>query len=317
MSRAASANSGAGIPAGPHRIWSSMARRARLRLGAAAAGSGALAAVAMITLVAPAGASTTSAGTSTFPAVRGAAAVNVLALQAMPYGTVTFSRGSHGRLMAHARVIGLTPGSAHNVDLLMPGRLVVVRFSPLVANGGGQAYRTLASSFVGNVPPGSRLVIRMGTSGRVGNAPIAQTTALNDGSRRAYRLIALEVTAAGVSYGMPRGVATVTYDRRHHTLTVVVSASGLTPGPHAAHVHVGSCRSQGAVKYMLRDLVANRLGRIVRAVRVFTHVPTPPVHGWYLNIHQGTSSNILLSNGQPSIYFRPLLCADINGARTY
>ena len=70
--------------------------------------------------------------------------------------------------------------------------------------------------------------------------------------------------------------------------------------------------SQGPVKYMLRDLVANRRGRITHAVRVFTHVAAPiPAHGWYLNIHQGNSGNIL-SHGQPTIYFRPLLCADIH-----
>ena len=69
--------------------------------------------------------------------------------------------------------------------------------------------------------------------------------------------------------------------------------------------------SQGPVLYMLRDLVANRRGRIVHAVRVFTNVSTPvPAHGWYLNIHQGTSGDIP-SNGQPSIFFRPLLCANI------
>lgn len=34
----------------------------------------------------------------------------------------------------------------------------------------------------------------------------------------------------------------------------------------------------------------------------------------YLNIHQGNSNNIL-SNGQPTIYFRPLLCANINASQ--
>ena len=39
--------------------------------------------------------------------------------------------------------------------------------------------------------------------------------------------------------------------------------------------------------------MANRRGRIARAVRVFTHVTAPiPGHGWYLNIHQGNSGNI-------------------------
>jgi hypothetical protein len=35
-----------------------------------------------------------------------------------------------------------------------------------------------------------------------------------------------------------------------------------------------------------------------------------PAHGWYLNIHQGNTGNIL-SNGQPTIYFRPLICANL------
>jgi hypothetical protein len=33
--------------------------------------------------------------------------------------------------------------------------------------------------------------------------------------------------------------------------------------------------------------------------------------GWYLNLHQGNSSNILSRSGQPTIYFRPLKCASI------
>ena len=121
--------------------------------------------------------------------------------------------------------------------------------------------------------------------------------------------------ARGVSYGTPRGRATISYNARHRTLTVTVRASGITPGPHAAHIHLGSCQRQGPVKYMLRDLVANRHGRIVRAVRVFTNVTRPiPARGWYLNIHQGNSGNIL-SNGQPTIFFRPLICANIRGTR--
>ena len=124
----------------------------------------------------------------------------------------------------------------------------------------------------------------------------------------------MDVTPGGFSYGTPQGHAMVSYQARRRTLTVTVSASGVTPGPHAAHIHLGSCQSQGPVKYMLRDLVANRQGRIVHAVRVFTNVTAPiPPSGWYLNIHQGNSGNILFRNGQPTIFFRPLLCADIRG----
>ncbi len=139
------------------------------------------------------------------------------------------------------------------------------------------------------------------------------TRRLTHVSRRAHSLIPVEVSQRGISYGTPRGGAAITYNARRQTLTVTVSASGVTPGPHAAHIHLGSCMRQGPVKYMLRDLVASRRGRIVHAVRVFTHVTAPiPASGWYLNIHQGNSSDIL-SGGQPTIFFRPLLCADIRG----
>ena len=39
---------------------------------------------------------------------------------------------------------------------------------------------------------------------------------------------------------------------------------------------------------------------------------TSPIlaNAWYLNLHQGTSNNIL-KNGAPSIFFRPLLCQNI------
>jgi hypothetical protein len=112
--------------------------------------------------------------------------------------------------------------------------------------------------------------------------------------------------------GPLRGRTTVAYSPSRHTLTVTVTAAGLTPGPHAAHIHLGSCMSQGPVKYMLGDLVANRHGRIVHAVRVISNVTSPiPASGWYVNIHQGSTATIL-DNGQPTIFFRPLLCTDIH-----
>jgi hypothetical protein len=236
-----------------------------------------------------------------------------LTLRAMPVGRVAFRRDRHHHLMVRADLFGLTPGSSHAVDLWVPGRSRVIRFSPLTANSGGQAYSTLSSNFTGQWRPGSRLRIRMGVGGgRVAREPIAMTRRLLRPGRRSHRLISVEVTRKGVSYGTPQGGATVVYSGSRHTLTVTVHARGVAPGRHAAHIHVGSCMSQGPVLYMLRDLIANRRGVIVHAVRVFTGVTTPiPARGWYLNIHQGNSGDIL-SNGQPTIFFRPLLCANIH-----
>ena len=317
MSFTASTSRGAKADGPRLRTRGAAARRARFPIGAGAATACALAAAAALTAAAPAGASTSSTGTPGLATARSAPAGHgrtsaALSLRAMPAGAVSFGRSSQGHLTVRARMFGLTPGSAHRVDLVLPGRSATVRFSTLTASGVGRADSVLHSGFAGPVPRGSRLVVRMGArGGRVGSEPIAQTRQLSRPGRWPHRLIAVEVSPGGISYGTPHGHAIISYDAKRQTLTVTVSASGVTPGPHAAHIHLGSCQSQGAVKYMLTDLVASRRGRITRAVRVFTNVTSPiPSHGWYLNIHQGNSGNIL-SNGQPTIYFRPLICANI------
>ncbi|MGI9008703.1 MAG: CHRD domain-containing protein [Streptosporangiaceae bacterium] len=244
------------------------------------------------------------------PGSTAAPAVVRMVLHPMPAGTVSFGRSGGHRLTAQARMFGLTPGSSHAVDLVVPGR-GLVKFSTLTASSVGQADASLTSRFTGQLASGSHLVIRMGTQASgVGTEPIATTAPLRRGGGP-HRLIAVEVTTRGVNYGTPHGQATMTYNSSRQRLTVTVSASGVSPGPHAAHIHLGSCMSQGPVAYMLKDLMANRHGRIVHAVRVFTGVKNPiPPTGWYLNIHQGNSSDIL-SNGQPTIYFRPLICANV------
>jgi Cu/Zn superoxide dismutase len=214
-------------------------------------------------------------------------------LRPMPEGTVTVGQGQ-----AAFSVIGLTPGSSHAVELA--GRGGVTQIGTLTANGAGQASATFST---GSIPGESRLVI---LDGAAGTSPIAKTSELGGGNS-VFRLHAVEAGA-----GEPlSGRATLVFDPGAQTITVTVTADGLTPGAHAAHIHIGSCESQGPVQYMLMDLIANDHGEINHEVRVITGVTTPmPATGWYLNLHQGNSNNIL-SNGQPTIFFRPLLCANI------
>jgi hypothetical protein len=105
------------------------------------------------------------------------------------------------------------------------------------------------------------------------------------------------------------------YDANAHTLTLQVSASGLTPGLHAAHIHDGSCQAQGAVAYMLPDLMAHSDGTISQMATLTGVMSPPPATGWYLNIHTGTG-NTILSGGKPTLAFQPLLCGDITGGVT-
>ena len=109
-----------------------------------------MAVAAVLTAALPAGAGTGHSGP-------GHGRVSyVLSLRAMPAGTISFGRRNHGRLTVRVRMFGLTPGSAHHVDLVTPGRSRTVRFSTLTASGTGQADGVLQSSFAGLVPRGAR-----------------------------------------------------------------------------------------------------------------------------------------------------------------
>ena len=135
----ASADHGAETGGPRRRAQGGAPRRAGIRLGVCM--SGALAATAVLALATPAGAGTSSTGTSSAgtssagtadsAAARGPAVVVRLAMRAMPAGTVTFGRGSHRRLTVAADMSGLTPGSSHDVDLVIPGRSRAIRVGTL------------------------------------------------------------------------------------------------------------------------------------------------------------------------------------------
>jgi len=232
-------------------------------------------------------------------------------LTPMPQGTVTLGRDWFGTVDAKVDAFGLTPGSAHTVELVNRDGREVASFGTLTANGAGQAFATLDSQDWHSLGT-SRVVILNGTGGGpVSAEPIAQTSRHTDGVDT-YQLIPVEVSAYGADYGTPQGAATITYNPDAQTISVTVNASGLTPGAHAAHIHVGSCSAQGPVQYMLMDFIADGHGRIAHETRTVTGVTTPlPATGWYLNLHQGNSNNILTAAGNPTINFRPLLCGDI------
>jgi hypothetical protein len=229
----------------------------------------------------------------------------------MPQGTVTLGRDWFGSVDATVSAFGLTPGSSHAVELVNRDGQEVASFGTLTANSLGQASATLDSKDW--LPVGdAHVVILNGTAGDpVSTEPIAQTPH-HVGGVATYQLVPVEVSAGGANFGTPQGQATVRYNPYAKTITVTVNASGLTPGAHAAHIHVGSCAAQGPVQYMLMDFIANADGRIDHETRTVTNVTTPlPASGWYLNLHQGNGTNILDAAGHPTINFRPLLCGDI------
>lgn len=70
-------------------------------------------------------------------------------------------------------------------------------------------------------------------------------------------------------------------------LAVTVTMKGMEPNTkHAAHIHVGSCVSQGKIIYPLNPVVVNAAGDGT-SITTIDNVAAIPRSGWYINIHMG------------------------------
>lgn len=99
---------------------------------------------------------------------------------------------------------------------------------------------------------------------------------------------------------------TVTMYIQNSTLYVSIYARGLVPfSSHAAHIHTGSCSTQGGIKYMLRDVVADGGGNGTSFTAI-SGVTSIASSGWYINVHNGDSSQLGTQSG-----FEPILCANV------
>lgn len=88
------------------------------------------------------------------------------------------------------------------------------------------------------------------------------------------------------------------------TLTVKLALSGLQPkSSHAAHIHVGSCASQGAVVYPLQNVVADAKGNadVTTTIKNVTSIPS---RNWFVNVHYST--DLSTQTG-----FDPIACGNV------
>jgi hypothetical protein len=248
-------------------------------------------------------------------------------LVSMPTGTVRVWRDMQGMLQVQLDLYGLTPGSAHNLSIDGPHSTALdpeVRFPAFGADSMGRANATLtATGAVRALQGGSRVSIRLGTFGATAGrdlpaeeliAQSAVLTARPQGQQR--NMIPRSYGPAGNYQGRLHGWAKIAYDPGARSLSVTVTAFGLPPGAHAAHLHLGTCQAQGGVKYMLPDFQADASGDIVDQTRTVTGVTAAPPHsGWYLNIHLG-GSHTIVAGGKPTLSFRPELCASLASVQT-
>jgi hypothetical protein len=236
-----------------------------------------------------------------------------LSLNPMPQGSVTFGKDDSGMLTARVSAFGFTPGSSHVARIVVSGRdKPIATFAmPLTADGTGKIEQSvMTTGSVNRLPSGSHFEILLGTgSDSLSVEPIAQSWNL---PQRPSGDDPMPLKGVDVkSDTRLNGDATLVFNSATHKLTVTVDATGLTPGAHAAHIHLGSCASQGGVQYMLLDLRADSRGRVVHQSQTVDNVAAMPAPGTaYLNVHLG-DMNSILAGGQPTPAFRPLLCGNI------
>jgi hypothetical protein len=242
----------------------------------------------------------------------------VATLAAQPSGTVALSWDPQSKnVSAKLQMVGFTPGSSHAMHIHQGSCAaqgdVQVPFPDVTANDVGAIDTTVTSSQPApdGLAAGTLLNIHLAPAAQLGDPGSLGYTPISCADVDPAASAPLTMAAPPQPGQRPQGSAKLTYDPANKTLGVDVTASGLVAGSaHAVHIHLGSCDSQGAVKYPLNDLVASPAGT-AEATTVIQNVDqAPPASGWYINVHLGSSSQIE-QNGQPTLYFQPIICGNI------
>jgi hypothetical protein len=253
---------------------------------------------------------------SSSPTAPGAAALIKVTLSYRPSGTAALRWDPQSKdITVELQMAGFAPGSTHAIHIQQGGCAtmgdVAVLFPDVTADGAGTINTSVTSEQLapGGLLPGTALNMHLaagaplGGPGQLGYTPIAcgDITA-------AVATTTLTMAPVGQR---PQGSANLRYDPGNKTLTVATSASGLAPGStHAQQIGLGTCEAQGADKYPLNDLVALASGIAYQTTVIQDVDQAPPPSGWYLNVHLGSSDQVL-QNGQPTLYFQPIICGDI------
>jgi len=103
---------------------------------------------------------------------------------------------------------------------------------------------------------------------------------------------------------MPHGAATLFWSPMTHTLKVTLTVTGLQDNSsHPAHIHMGSCATNGPIIIPLTDVKADAGGNAVSTTMIPNMMNGIPATGWFINVHAGPT----LADGQAT----PITCGDI------
>jgi Cu/Zn superoxide dismutase len=209
-------------------------------------------------------------------------------------------------LSVELRVKGLAPGTfyashLHSGSCASPVGAVQVTFPDLYADENGVA------KLVTTVPttPGANFAAA-GFYVDVHSGPSPSTSApisCGDVTIKAQRSAAMTWLkgANGV-----HGRAEVF--QKGNDVTVWINVSGLTPGPHAVHLHSGSCGTPGTPAVSLGDVTAGPDGTVSMKVTSMSSIPVAGP-GYSLDVHAAPSATATTAD--------VVACGNLYGARKH
>jgi hypothetical protein len=115
----------------------------------------------------------------------------------------------------------------------------------------------------------------------------------------------LQTQAQATLSHTPVGTSDLTWNATSQTLTVKIAMSGLAPSStHPAHIHAGSCNSNGAIIYPLTPVVANNMGVGTSETTITGVKGGIPASSWSINVHNGP-------NLSSAIGSTPIACTNV------
>lgn len=258
---------------------------------------------------------TASTPTSNTPAstAKSGSTTATATLKHVPNGTADLSwdQTSH-MLKVKIALVGLAPSSTHPSHIHTGSCSnqggVIYPLQPLVADAHGVASATTMVSVPKGIPASGWYV-------NVHNGPglspsdqflpiVCGDVSNSSASTTAAQSVHIALSSAPGASAGEKVSGTAQLSLSGTTLTVKLTLSGLEPNSaHAAHIHAGSCESQGAVVYPLTPVMADASGSATVTTTI-NNVSSIPGSGWYVNVHHSTALSTQTG-------FDPIACGNV------
>lgn len=234
-------------------------------------------------------------------------------LKHIPNGTADLSWDPTSHMLTvKISLVGLAPSSTHpshiHTGSCANQGAVLFPLQNIVADAHGVATATTTVSAPNGIPATGWYVNVHNGPGLVATdefLPIVCGDVTNSNtSMTATQSTTVQLSAAPAASAGETVSGTAQLSLTGTTLTVKITLSGLEPNSsHAAHIHTGSCESQGAVMYPLNNITADASGN-ASSTTVINNVSSIPASGWYVNVHHSTA--LTTQTG-----FDPIACGNV------